>query len=353
MAEEIRRRVAALRLAALLAVAVTLAGLTSRDAAPRPVSGSSVPADSVGSRQVVDGSLKGEDLRPGVALSPARAADRYLKISAAADTYLSKIQAAEEFLYKEEAATLYLKMGDAEASYLKLEDAAATYLGLQDAADTYLKLDAATDFLHKVDAAELYIKMDDAAATYLKLEDAATSYLKLEDAANLLSKTEAAETYLDKVSAAETYLDKVTAANIYIKQGTEIDAHKLGGIPAGGFVQGAGSVESGLAVLGLDGQAGLLDLPGLVGVTVVAQGKEGSLAKLVNTSPGPLLVSYGGTSVMLEPKGAHEILIGLNQPALVQLVATEKGGMATLTLTASELGDNQLAFTGQALVGMP
>lgn len=254
MAEEIRRRVAALRLAALLAVAVTLAGLTSRDA-PRLVSGEGVPADSVGTRQVINKSLKAKDLKPGVALSPSRAVDMFLKISTATETYLSKLQAAEEYL-------------------------------------------------HKIEAAEQYLKLEDAAKTYIKL-------------------------------------------------GSQIDAHKLGGIVPDGFVQGAGHVESGLAVLGLEGQAELLELPGLAGAVAVAQGKEGGLVELTNTSGAPLLLSYGGKSMVVEQGGTHEILIGLNQPTLVQLVATKGDDLATLTLAATELGQGELVFTGQALVGTP
>lgn len=364
---------AALRLAALLAVAVTLAGLTSRDAAPRPVAGKGLPGDSVGSQQVIDGSLKAKDLRPGVALSPAKAADLYLKMSAATELYLSKLDAAQDYLQKAEAATLYLKMGDAASTYLKLQEAEETYLKLdaaadfldltealnifikhEDAEETFLsKIQAASDYLQKIDAAAIYIKHDVADATYLKLEDAAKSYLKLEDAADFLSKIDAANIYLDKEFAANTYLDKEAAAETYIKQGTEIDAYKLGGIPADGFVQGDGSVHTGLVVLGLDGEEKLLDVPGMVSVVAVAQGKEGGQAKLVSTSPEPLLVSYGGTSIVLEPEGTHGILIGLNQPTLVQLIGIDKGGLGTLTLTASQLGQEQLAFSGQALSGTP
>ncbi len=400
MAEEIRRRVAALRLAALLAVAITMAGLTTRDA-PRPVSARGVPADSVGTRQIVDGSIKGQDLKQGVALSPARAADLYLKMSAAADTYLSKIEAADEYLHKIEAASLYLKLEEA-ASYLKLEDAAqtyfkldaaaalldeaeasalfikhddaaATYLKLEDAAASYLKLEEAAGFLSKVEAADLYIKHDDAAATFLKLEDAAETYLKLGEAENFLHKVDAAQIYLDKATAASTYLDKATAADLYLhkddaadlylhkdeaaatylKLDAQIDAHKLGGIPATGFVQGVGSVESGLALLGFDGSKPLLDLPGLVSATAVAQGKDNNVVQLVNTSGEQLLVSHDGSSQVLGPEGTTGILIGLNQPTLVQLVSLGKGGMSTLTLSATQLGLEQLVFTGQALVGTP
>lgn len=233
MAEEIRRRVAALRLAALLAVALTVAGITTRG----PVTTldasrvAGVPADSVGSRQVIDNSLRLKDFKIGQVLSPDRAASLYVKIDFAEKTYLHK---------------------------------------------------------------------DDAAATYLH------------------------------------------------KESTAVDAHKLGGIPASGYLQGDGSVHTGLVQLAEESSDQLLEVPGMLSVLASAS-KNGTSATLTNKSGEVLWFSWGTQTTSVQPGGTAGILIGLNQPTLVQVVGLS-GAVSTLTLTAAGIGGSTL-FTGQALVG--
>ena len=119
MAEEIRRRVTALRLATYLAIALTIAGITSSraplqtvsaDAASSPT-GRSVPANSVGSRQVIDGSLLLGDIKAGQVLGTTQAARQFLKIKSAEETYVNKLYAADTYLKLDDAATSYIKLG--------------------------------------------------------------------------------------------------------------------------------------------------------------------------------------------------------------------------------------------------
>lgn len=223
MAEEVRRRVAALRLAALLAVAITVAGLTTR----QPVTTlevsrvAGVPADSVGSRQVIDHSLQSKDFKAGEVLTPKR------------------------------ASTIYIKFDLAEKTYLH-------------------------------------------------------------------------------------------------KDSTAVDAHKLGGIPASGYVQGDGSVHTGLVQLDAESSDTLLEVPGLVSV-VASASKNGNSATLTNTSVEALWFSYGGQTTEVQSGGTTGILIGLNQPTLVQIIGLS-GQVSTLTLTVAGISGSTL-FTGQALVG--
>lgn len=237
MAEEVRRRVAALRLAALLAVAITVGGLTTRQpiaSAPGAERVSGLTANSVGSRQVIDHSLQSKDIKVGELLTP------------------------------EQAAAVFVKFGQAEKIYL-----------------------------HKTDAASMYIKID-----------------------------------------------------------TPIDAWKLEGIPASGFVQGQGSVHTGLVQLAQSATGKLLDIPGLVGVVVAAGTPNGGRgAQLTNTSGETLTFSAGGKTAVVDNGGTTSILIGLDQPTLVQIIAPTTGRVSTLTLNAASVTGGQILFTGQALLG--
>lgn len=347
MAEEIRRRVAALRLAALLAVALTIAGLTTRDPV-QPVAGESIPKDSVGTRQVIDNSLTAEDFRAGELLTPGQAGNKFLKIDAAQETYLNKIDAADIYLDKIAAADIYLHKVSAADTYLDKLEAATIYLNKVQAANTYLqKVDAANTYLDKFLAADLYLSKVEAASQYL---------LKVE-ADNFLHKQQAADTYLSKIDAASQYLLKIDAQDFlhksyadatYLKLDAQIDAHKLGGLTADQFVMGDGSVRTGLVLMDEPGAQPLMELPGIGRLFAVDNDGKVSVT-LENLSGGPVLMSYGDTETVGD-KGTAGILIGLNQPTLVQLVSLETGLVSTVTLTVAELGEN-LLMSGQALVG--
>lgn len=236
MAEEVRRRIAALRLAALLAVALTVAGITTRQPVTRldtsPVAG--LPANSVGSRQVVDHSLQIGDIKLGEVLTPKRAAAIYVKYDLAEKTYLHK---------------------------------------------------------------------DEAAATYIKID-------------------------------------------------TPIDAYKLGGIPASGFVMGDGSVHTGLVQLAPQAVDTLLDVPGFVSVMASSgDAKQGSTVSLTNTSGEVLSFSWGSQSTVVQDGGTVGILIGLNQPTLVQVVAPTSGRVSSVTLNATSVDGTSVLFSAQALLG--
>lgn len=357
MAEEIRRRVAALRLAALLAVALTIAGLTTRDPV-QPVAGESIPKDSVGTRQVIDNSLTAEDFRAGELLTPGQAGNKFLKIDAAQQTYLNKIDAADIYLHKVAAADTYLDKLEAATTYLNKVQAANTYLKIE-AADMYLdKVQAATTYLQKVDAANTYLDKFLAADLYLSKVEAASQYLLKVEADNFLHKQQAADTYLSKIDAASDYLLKIDAQDFlhksyadatYLKLDAQIDAHKLGGLTADQFVMGDGSVLTGLVLMDKPEAQPLMELPGIGRLLAVDNGEDVS-ATLENLSGGSLLVSYDGKGETVSDKGTAGILIGLNQPTLVQVVSVESGLVSTVTLTVAEFGDHHL-LSGQALVG--
>lgn len=377
MAEEIRRRVAALRLAALLAVALTIAGLTTREPV-QPMAGESIPKDSVGSRQVIDNSLTAADFKAGELLTPGQAGNKFLKIDAAEQTYLNKIDAADIYLQKVRAADVYLQKVAAADTYLDKASAATTYLNKIEAANTYLKVEAASMFLHKVEAADTYLSKFHAADLYLSKVEAASEYLLKIEADNFLYKEQAADlflykeqaadiylnkidaardyllkidadAFLHKADAAETYLSKVEAGLTFLKIDAQVDAHKLGGLSADQFVQGDGSVLTGLVLMDKPESQVLMELPGIGTLLTVDHGESVS-ARLENTSGGPVLVMTGGKSETVDDKGSTGILIGLSQPTLVQLVSPERGIVSTVTLTRASFGGTPL-ISGQALVG--
>lgn len=367
MAEEIRRRVAALRLAALLAVALTIAGLTTREPV-QPMAGESIPKDSVGSRQVIDNSLTAADFKAGELLTPGQAGNKFLKIDAAQETYLNKIDAADIYLQKVRAADIYLQKVAAADTYLDKASAATTYLNKIEAANTYLKVETASLFLHKVEAADTYLSKFRAADLYLSKVEAASEYLLKIEADNFLYKEQAADIYLNKIDAAneylhkleaenflhkadaaETYLSKVEAGQTFLKLDAQIDAHKLGGLSADQFVQGDGSVLTGLVLMDKPESQVLMELPGIGRLLAVDSGESVS-ARLENTSGAPVLVMYDGKDVTVDDKGSTGILIGLSQPTLVQLVSREGGLVSTVTLTRASFGGTPLV-SGQALVG--
>ena len=297
MAEEIRRRIVALRVAAALAIAMTLAGFAAKDIGQQPA-----PAD-------------GHTLQ----LS-AQEIDRYLKISEAAATYY-KLEQAGDILYKTQAAENYLKLSDAALQYYKLQDAVdllhkveaeATYLKLDEAAKSYFKLDAAAGLLYKIEAD----------TTYLKLDDAARTYLKLSDASDLLSKVEADATYL-----------KITDAR---------DA----------FVEGDGSVLTGVVALTSEPTT-LLVLPEIGTVLVRSEVISEQLTQVVtldNKSGDEVLVTISGESLTVPPGEAREFQIDLNEPSTMALLLPAVQQVATVTVTVHEMGKRSVG-TGQAIVG--
>ncbi|MDQ4054674.1 MAG: hypothetical protein M3237_18535 [Actinomycetota bacterium] len=299
MAEEIRRRIVALRVAAALAIAMTLAGFAARDTGQQ-----SPPADGHTLR------LSGQEI------------DYYLKISEAAATYY-KLEQAGDILYKTAAAENYLKLSDAALQYFKLQDA--------------------VDLLHKVEAE----------ATYLKLDDAAASYFKLDDAAGLLYKTEADTTYLKLDDAAKTYLKLSDASDLLSK--VEADATYLKITDARDeFVEGDGSVLTGVVSLTSEPKT-LLVLPEIGTVLVrhdVISEQSTHVVGLENSSGQDILVTMSGKAQTVPAGEARQFQIDPNEPSTMALLLPAVQRVATVTVTVSDTGKSSVV-TGQAIVGAP
>lgn len=205
---------------------------------------------------------------------------------------------------------IYLKL-DADKRYLKIRDADARF--------------------HKLITNELggYIKLGEADSRYLKL-DALNGYLKLADAEAEFVKH-------------ETLAD-------YIK-GTEADAR---------FVDGDGSVLTGSQLVD-SGKKTLLTVPKALSVEAATDGQgRGAVVTLTNLTSSVLeYVSNAKTAAGGDAHGSIDqgssvaILIGLLQPASVQIVPKDGSSVHTLDLSAFDESGGLTRVVGQALSGAP
>jgi hypothetical protein len=284
------------------------------------------------------------------------ALDGYLKLTDA-DARFLKLGALDGYIKLTDADARFLKLGALDG-YLKLTDADGRFLKLG-ALDGYLKLtDADARFL-KLGALDGYIKLTDADARFLKL-GALDGYLKLTDADGRFLKLGALDGYLKltdadgrflKLEDADARIQKVVGDAGYIK-GEDADAR---------YVEGDGSVRTASQLVSGDHQT-LVALGKTMamddwddgqgrGVNVAIKNlSEGTLA-YASTATSPQGGTYHGT---IDKGGSSEaILIGLLQPATLQIVDRGDGSVHTLTITAFDKGAGQLQITAQALSGAP
>ncbi len=270
---------------------------------------------------------------------------RYLQPSAL-DSYV-KLETADGRFLKVDALNGYVKLDAADARYAKVEDLGA-----------YVKLDAADDRYLKLGALDGYVKLD-ALSGYVKLTDADGRFLKLADAGALIDKhltdyvkLDAADDRYLKLDDADARIDKHLTDNGYLKQSAA----------DGRYLQGDGSVVTGSRLVE-DSAEPLLTIDKSLGVTVEpADGdKGGAIVKLTNLGGRAQDYAGAGFDAMgapqggtIPPNGTVAILIGLLQPATVQIVEGDGDGTAvhTLNLTAYEIG-GKLQVVGQALSGVP
>jgi hypothetical protein len=249
MAEHVKRRVNAARVAVAFAAAGVIAG-GAATASGRP---DPVPPNSVGSQEVRNGTLLWKDLKDGEVYSKDQVAEKFLKIDAAASKFLKIDDANEKFLKIDDASNTYIK-GEALNGYIKQSVADSTFLKIEDAANTYVKGEALNGYIKLDDANNTFLKIDDANEKFLKIDDAAVKYLKIEDAGlNYLKIADAGTTFLKIDDANQKFLKIDDAASTYIKQGSAI--------------LGDGSVRTG-AVSVPDGVEDLIKLDRVVGVAV-------------------------------------------------------------------------------------
>ena len=98
-------------------------------------------------------------------------------------------------------------------------------------------------------AGQIYSKAS-ADTTFLKTKTASAKFLKSEDAASTyLKQSLANSTFLKTDEATQKYLKKSEAESTYLKSGGPIPATTLGGLGASEFVQGDGSVFTGVATV--------------------------------------------------------------------------------------------------------
>lgn len=281
MAEEIRRRLAGLRLAAALAVALTIAGFTTRDTLTtvNPTATSTLPANSVGSSQIIDGAVRLADIFPGTVLTPSQASSLYLKIADAADQY---VKMSPFLTIKQQVADLYTWRTQTVMPYFK---------GL-------------FTFKHDINDWK-------------------------------------SQTVDPTLAGLNTWKSEVTQEITDIKGIIVKHQATLDGLDTR-FVQGHGSVLTG--IIGPDQP--LLDLGT---ATIDANSAQEGQVTLTNKSGGDLLLSFGGKSVTLPDGQSQGILIGLNQPSIVQV---NGDGKSLTTITLNRMGDGSV-FTAQAIVGAP
>src|SRR5204863_232295 len=94
MAEQVKRRVNAAR----IAVAFAAAGVIAGAAATASGAGSELPANSVGTQQVRNDSLPWNDLKTGEVYSKDQSAQKFLKIDDANDKFLTIKDAQSQYI---------------------------------------------------------------------------------------------------------------------------------------------------------------------------------------------------------------------------------------------------------------
>jgi hypothetical protein len=126
MAENVKRRVAAARLAVAFVAAGTIAGATAWAQASPPVAKSSAYDAflKIKSQNIVDGSLLYQDFKQNQVPSQSQFAKFHAKFDsfqkAVFKKYLTKTEAENTYIKGE--SNTYMKMNDADARYLKLSE---------------------------------------------------------------------------------------------------------------------------------------------------------------------------------------------------------------------------------------
>ena len=297
MAAQARRRVARIQVSIATAVLGVLAGLGLGRSAP------SVPAvdPELAAKRVV--TISGANIRDG----------------SIAYKDLNKKSIQKGIYLKSQADKVFWKIRDAEARFIKMSNELTNYLKLTDADTRYIKLGALDGFIKLTDADARYIKLD-GLNSFIKLTDADARYLKID------------------------------ALDGYIKLD---DANKR-------YVNGDGRVLTGSQLVGA-GKESLLNLPGTLKVEA-STGDGGALLLFTNTSTDDLELAstvptpQGGLQHgTLKSGGSLAILIGLLQPATVQVIPGpgDGGAVHTFSFTAFGEQDGQMQVVGQALSGSP
>ena len=331
MAKYARRRVASIQLSITAGVLGVLAGLgLGRGTAPEVLDAEPAARSviTISGSNIVDGSIQYKDLN-------RRSIQKGIYLKAQTDKVFLKIKAADAIIQKVITNQLggYIKLLDADArflkhgaldGYVKLSEADARFLK-HGALDGYVKLDGLADYVKigtlgdyvKLGALGDYVKLD-ALGDYVKL-DALGGYVKLDGLADYVKLEEADKRY----------------------------------------VNGDGSVLTGSRQVGGDKEP-LLTVPGALNVEASAEGKVGILT-LTNLSEGELQVATTASDANGGPQGGTiakggtlAILIGLLQPATVQVIPGpgDGGAVHTLSITAFDVaGSGDIQISGQALSG--
>jgi hypothetical protein len=217
----------------------------------------------------------------------------------------------------------FLKIDNA---LLKLEHKlASSYFTAHKIDGTFLKIKSAdSNFLKITTASANYLKIDDANSQFLKLDDASLKYLKID--------------------------------------GTAANASELGGLPAGSFVQGQGSVATGaLTINGNSPQQTLLQVPGTNGEIIVVctpapAGGNGAVVTFHNgtgvTIPAVIHEGDNADNSVDLPPGDTTLttMTGADQVHVQTFPATGFNQVLTLTVSGEPAG-NGFGVVGQMLNG--
>ena len=357
MAHFVRRRMASIQLSVAAGALGLLAGIgLGRGTEPPQIDAEPVAKKTItitGSN-IVDGTVKYQDLNKA-------SIQKGIYLKAQTDRLFLKLSEADARFHKVITNALgdYIKLGDADTRYLKL-DAINGYLKLTDADARFLKLGALDGFIKLTDADARFLKLGaldgyvklDALDGYVKL-DALSGYLKTDALNGYVKLTDADGRYL-KLTDVDASIEKHLTDNGYLKS-ADADAR---------FVNGDGSVLTGSQFI-QDAPEPLLTVEKTLAVEAsIAPEHKGAVLKLTNLTDGPLAFATTAPDAngqpqhgTIEPKGGTtSILIGLLLPAVVQIIpgdAADGGAVHTLSVSAFDLGNNELQVVGQALSGAP
>jgi hypothetical protein len=326
MAEQVKRRVNAAR----IAVAFAAAGVIAGGAATATGARDPIPPNSIGTQEVRNGTLLWKDLKDGEVYSKDQVAEKFLKVDEASDKWLKIDDANEKFLKIDDANEKFLKIDEAANTYVKGE-ALNTYVkveSLAEALNSYVKGDSLAEALNSyvkgdslAEALNSYIKQSVADTTFLKIADAANTYVKTAVLSDYLTQKDAAATYV-KGDALTSYLKTEDAANQYIKLG---DA-----------VMGDGSVFTGVVTVPEGGADKLLTVDRFFEVDIEA-GDTTKPALVINRLDGvegPVHFATDGAGGTLDNSAAIEF-DGSADTQVIQLQwgAGDKPMVATLSVS--------------------
>ena len=353
MAEQVKRRVNAAR----IAVAFAAAGVIAGAAATATGAPGDLPANSVGTLQVRNDSLMHKDFKDGEVYSKDAVAGTFLKIDAAAKKFLKIDDANIKYLKIDDANQKFLKIDDANIKYLKIDDANQKFLKIDDANIKYLKIDDAANTYVKGEALNSYVKVEslaEALNSYIKLSVADSTFLKIQDAANTYVKGEALNSYVKVESLAEalnSYLKIDDANQKFVKiDGTAANSAKLGGLSAGDFVQGDGSVFTGTSDLVLGQVKPLVSVDRMFAVEIDNESGTPDL-KLHLAPDGPPSMSFafdgGGGTLNAGAPTATIPFDGSSDTEVVQILIGDEGpeesqvvGTLSISVVAKSGGEN-------------